>query len=202
MFRTDIIIIKEGDNTPWGRAQHVYKLGEGIYSASTASHGGMHLAPEINLRIPPCARAQNGWYEEDCQAAIPPFVLGIEAFTSDSVKRCIASGEVENTVKVWFPYIYEKLTGTILQPGESNQKDEDVFLKEHAQDWLAVSALGAYRDEPAIPEGFVKVWATVGGSRCVHSTKRAFLVPKEEYEQRNKLLYFLVVPEKYQEIGV
>jgi hypothetical protein len=195
-----ITIVNVGDRTPWGRADHVYKLGEGIYSASTSSHGGMHLAPAINALIPKYMRADNGWYEEDCQQAIPPFVLGCKYFDCQRTHQFIEEGEAEQTVKVWYWKEWERYTGKILQPGESSLKDEAEYLEAHAQDWLVISALGAcsYHN---IPDGFIKAWATIGGSRSPHSIQKAFLIPKEEYEKRTPMLYFLVDPSKYQEVS-
>jgi hypothetical protein len=64
-------------NTPWGHADHVVKLAEGVHFVSTPSHGGFHLDPERNAIVPPEWKdatfrklGERGWYEEDCDWAI------------------------------------------------------------------------------------------------------------------------------------
>lgn len=60
--------------TPWGRAQHIERLGDqGILSVSTAGHGGIFVPDALLPRIPEKQRAwaahwsgSANWYEEDC----------------------------------------------------------------------------------------------------------------------------------------
>ena len=61
------------DPTPWGPAETVATIADGIYFVSTPSHGGFYLKPELNALVPSDwraasfnGRAQQGWYEEDC----------------------------------------------------------------------------------------------------------------------------------------
>lgn len=75
-------------DTPWGPAQTVIKVARGITMYSTASHGGFHLSPSRNAKIPYeakentwCQQGLNGWYEEDCDAEIvlktfPEYFIG------------------------------------------------------------------------------------------------------------------------------
>lgn len=55
--------------TPWGAAQHVQPLAEGIAFVSTPRHGGVHLSPERKEQMP--ADLRRTWFEEDCEAALP-----------------------------------------------------------------------------------------------------------------------------------
>lgn len=64
-------------DTPWGTAQEVEIIADGIVFISTASHGGYWLSPERNKKVPRSLREKtfvqnglNGWYEEDCDAEI------------------------------------------------------------------------------------------------------------------------------------
>lgn len=66
-----------GDWSPWGWIDSVDHYGEGICFVSTASHGGFYVAPWLaNLMAPTvleCAfndQGRNGWFEEDCDAAL------------------------------------------------------------------------------------------------------------------------------------
>ena len=52
--------------TPWGYAQHVSELAEGILIVMTSSHGGICLSPERQQQMPMFKRKT--WYEEDCEA--------------------------------------------------------------------------------------------------------------------------------------
>src|ERR1700733_7454301 len=60
-------------DTPWGRSDRCTELAPGIVFASTPSHGGFRLHPEMNARVPAEWRdasfngnGRSGWYEEDC----------------------------------------------------------------------------------------------------------------------------------------
>ena len=55
--------------TPWGPAQHLYKIADGVTFISTASHGGLLLSDERVKQLPkgyiPFNTARK-WAEEDC----------------------------------------------------------------------------------------------------------------------------------------
>jgi hypothetical protein len=59
-----------GSFTPWGRADFAEVLVPGAVSVATPSHGGIWLAPHLNAEVHPAWRRDDGWYEEDCEAAI------------------------------------------------------------------------------------------------------------------------------------
>jgi hypothetical protein len=69
-------------NTPWGKADSVDEIGEGIYSVSTPSHGGFFVPSALVAKMDPGKVAfskrssgSENWFEEDCAVA---FV--VEAF--------------------------------------------------------------------------------------------------------------------------
>lgn len=68
--------IREGAQTPWGTAQTVETLAEGITLVTTAGHGGIHLSAERYEEMHPALRKVDArycppnWYEEDCEAAL------------------------------------------------------------------------------------------------------------------------------------
>ena len=69
-------------STPWGEAQSGEVLADGIYSYSTASHGGIWLSAERQQQIAPL-NAKNflnslQWWEEDCDWAIPYLFFNTE----------------------------------------------------------------------------------------------------------------------------
>ena len=64
--------------TPWGHADHVTELAEGIVSVGTPSHGGVRLSAERQAQLP--AGIDNflhnlEWWEEDCDWAVPYVVF-------------------------------------------------------------------------------------------------------------------------------
>lgn len=68
---------KQAKETPWGPAQSVENIAPGLTFYSTASHGGYHLSPDLNTKVPQVLKeasfmgnGMRGWYEEDCDWAI------------------------------------------------------------------------------------------------------------------------------------
>ncbi len=60
-------------HTPWGYADQYSNLGQGMFSVSTPSHGGIFVPEEYLHCISPEGRADAArwsgseqWYEEDC----------------------------------------------------------------------------------------------------------------------------------------
>ncbi len=81
----EISIIKVGfephperqQHTPWGGADHVEKLAEGVIQVGTPSHGGIGVENSVALTsLTAAARAEAiveggwHWFEEDCDWAI------------------------------------------------------------------------------------------------------------------------------------
>lgn len=63
--------------TPWGPSQETSRIAKGITFYSTAGHGGFKLSAGRNAIIRSAIkdktwgqRGHDGWYEEDCDAAI------------------------------------------------------------------------------------------------------------------------------------
>lgn len=71
--------MRRGSHTPWGSAQTVVELGDGIWMMTTASHGGIHVRGAAMKAIPTSVRETfiNGpeWAEEDCEASIAIAIL-------------------------------------------------------------------------------------------------------------------------------
>ena len=73
--------------SPWGAIQSTHTLADGALFVTTAGHGGVKLDRRRNAAIPAPARSAGGWYEEDCQWAIPAFVhkdIGQAMLATDS----------------------------------------------------------------------------------------------------------------------
>ena len=74
--KTEITI---GDRTPWGTADNVEKLGEGVYAVDTPSHGGLRIFRSAQAVLPTAVRKTfvkgGGWAEEDCEQFIAAALL-------------------------------------------------------------------------------------------------------------------------------
>jgi len=157
-------------STPWGGAQGAILYAEGIVEYSTASHGGFHLSPEQNAAVHPTLRSEGGWYEEDCGWAAVAITFP-DLFTAFEL-RC-----AETTLKDWFPDAWEAISGTVLGPGGSYEKDRRAFAAAHVADWVVISAIRSSHHAP-----MVEVVAPLGGRRDPRAEERRFLVPSTEYE--------------------
>jgi hypothetical protein len=65
------LTLKVGSSTPWGAAQEAREVIPGFWTVSCAGHGGVKLDRARHARLPAGARKPGGWFEEDCEAAIP-----------------------------------------------------------------------------------------------------------------------------------
>ena len=74
-------------SSPWGLIDHLTPLGPDAVAVSTASHGGIAVSAKGLARIPEPLRATAysglGWFEEDCDWAIPYLALGLHAFEAE-----------------------------------------------------------------------------------------------------------------------
>ncbi len=161
--------------TPWGASQSSDCIAPGIMEYSTAGHGGIHLSPGRSREMPECLRIKNGWYEEDTNWARVVVVFSVH-FPQERIKHAWG------TLKQWLPDAYETLTGTVILPGESRVKDERQFQEDHRDDYVVIAAWGDWLS--GVPKGFVYVSASLGGSRSELDHNVSFLVPDDEYKQR------------------
>ncbi len=76
--------------TPWGHPDQSKELAPGIWSVSTASHGGIYLSPQRLGFMPAIfvnagfikANTEAGWFEEDCDWAMVALIYP-EAFATE-----------------------------------------------------------------------------------------------------------------------
>lgn len=155
--------------TPWGISQGVTVYAEGIESYSTAMHGGFKLSAKRNGQVHPLLRATDGWYEEDCAWAIV-------AITFPDLFTCFERRCAERSVKDSWPEAWEEISGAVLGPGESYEKDRRAFQAAHAEDWIVVSAITSDQHQ-----GLIECVATPGGRRGAGTEERRFLVAADEY---------------------
>lgn len=157
-------------NTPWGVSQEATIYAAGVVVHSTAGHGGFHLDAIHNAKVHPALRASDGWYEEDCAWAAVAEALP-ELFT-DYERRC-----AERTIRNWYPEAWEAIHSRPLRPGESHEKDRRNFERDHASDWVVISAIRSDQHP-----GMTECVATLGGNRRGPEQRR-YLIPSDQYDR-------------------
>ncbi len=105
-----------GTWTPWGQADYTKQIARGIVSYSTPGHGGIHVSPTKQAKMPEALRIESGWYEEDCDWALVALAFP-EYFIAEY-------SQALDTVKNWHPDRYEKWSGVTLKPEESYIKKQ------------------------------------------------------------------------------
>ncbi len=190
--------VREGMRTPWGAAQTVERMAPGIWVVSTAGHGGLKLDAAHNRRMPAYMRRGGGWYEEDCESALPMVVFANEILAAGLPWACqsVQTGLAIKSAKEWYPDEYEKFTGQTITVEESYQRRKAKFYADHAGDWLGVCAYGDWKE--GVPEGCVGVVARQGGHE-VAGPEKYFLVPQAEYDQRGEFS-FVIDPQRHPEV--
>lgn len=155
-------------HTPWGPSQSSIRYGDGIVFHSTAGHGGFQLDDATRAKIHPAWGHTGCFFEEDEDWAIVAFTFP-ELFTAHE-RKC-----ADTTLRHWRPHGFEAVTGITLASGASRVKDEEQFLRDHADRWIVTAAITS-RQRP----GFVECVATLGRTPGTRSERR-FLVPADEY---------------------
>lgn len=164
-----------GTRTPWGEAQGAStKIGVGIRGYSTAGHGGIHLSKKRNNLVPEYMRNATGWYEEDCEWAIPAVVFPNEF-------KEYHGAEIEtkalDTLRNWFPSHYEMYVCKKLTEGESYIRDQEIFKERNKDNYVVISAT-------LHESGRVLAIASIGGKRGADVPTKNFLVNCSEYGER------------------
>jgi hypothetical protein len=150
-----------------------------VYFVSTAGHGGIKLDRTRNALIPDVFRREGGWYEEDCDLAIPMYVLELNREKKDLSLE---------TMRNWHWQAYESWFKETIPPGSSYLKDEHLFREGNRDKWVVISAFGDWHGK--VPKGMVGCVATPGGrrgdGRGPRPMERSFLVPADEHARRDR----------------
>jgi hypothetical protein len=160
-------------SSPWGKVQDKRELAPGIWSVSTAGHGGIKLSRERNAGMPDYMRNEGGWYEEDCEWAKVAVFYPIAFQRVIKIEGRPDKTELEyamDTFRGWHPDEYERFTGTQLQPGESMVRDEKLFIEETKDKFILRSAWGDWASW--VPKGHVGVFAR----RAIDGAEKWFLI--------------------------
>ena len=154
-------------STPWGMSQGATIYADGIIFHSTASHGGFKLDRARNAGLHSALRIKGGWYEEDGDWA--RVAIGYPDLFTDREKAL-----AERTLRDWEPDAWEAVHGRTLTAEQSFTRDRERFQRDHALDWVVISAMRSDRHP-----GFVETVATIGGRR--DAAANHYLVPVDEY---------------------
>ncbi len=163
-------------STPWGASQASESLCRGIVNYITARHGGVHLAPTRNIVIPEYMRNANGWYEEDCEWAIPATIFP-EAWVKHYPDSPDILKTIKDTLRNWYPTMYETFYAVTIKHGESRIRDKETFTENHKNDYLVISAIATDNDT-------VRCTAHIGGEYGDGCNPKIFIVPYAEYQER------------------
>ena len=97
----DFADLLKGSKSPWGTVDNAYGYpdeGEGIYSVSTPSHGGLWLSADWKKRLPKGYKPHTGnktWAEEDCDAAIVLQAFGLLTLFHEITTMEITAQDIE-----------------------------------------------------------------------------------------------------------
>ncbi len=164
-------------STPWGAAQQSVSLCRGIVQYSTAGHGGVHLSPTRNMVVPEYMRNADGWYEEDCEWAIPATIFP-EVWVKHYPNSPDILKTIKDTLRNWYPDMYEQFYESKIKNGTSMVRDDERFDEEHKTDWIVYTATGH--------GNMVECNAALGGWNNRHnSEQKTFWVSSEEYATRS-----------------
>ncbi|MFE6966744.1 DUF7007 domain-containing protein [Agromyces sp. NPDC057679] len=122
--------LRAGDSTPYGKAQNVEHVADGIAFASTAGHGAYKLSRERMAAIPAAFRMGSSWFEEDVEWRV------VAAYHPDAFPT-MDPADSEQQLKDWYPDQWEKANGRELLMGESRKKDEQLWAEAHKDDLVA-----------------------------------------------------------------
>lgn len=91
------VVTLKGKSSPWGIVQDEEQIADGIIYVSTASHGGIWVAPELLHLLTDVMKdyaaywsGSSQWFEEDC-AAQCVVVSFPQYFDADQVERAWAT---------------------------------------------------------------------------------------------------------------
>lgn len=86
--------------TPWGLALRRTEVQPGVSWVVSHRHGGYHLSPEVNARIPEQVRRSNRYYEGDIEASLCAYFVPL---------RGVAPADILVVIETQYPEVYAGL---------------------------------------------------------------------------------------------
>ena len=112
--------LSEDPPPPGDRSRPSRRSGPDVVSVTTASHGGLRVSLTALARMPGAIRATTysagGWFEEDCDWALPYLALGLDAFETDAARAAEVWAAAIRTVQRYHPR-HAALLGVPVEPG-------------------------------------------------------------------------------------
>ena len=176
--------MKVGSKTPWGRADHVTKHAEGIYSVSTASHGGVKLDRTRNAQVSGLGRVSGGWYEEDIAAVIPMLTFP-HAFPYSRESVSLRQAAIAE-----YPEWYAHEFNVDVAIEESRELRRRAFALATEDKFVVCSALAEVNSFPPL----------VAVTARKRSEEAYFLIPLVEYRSQRGEFGFVVDPERHERV--
>ena len=172
-------LVERGMSTPWGKAQTARILAEGVGEVTTAGHGGIKLDRKRNALIPSSFRKAGGWYEEDCEAFIPIFFLGLKdnggiALTQEGIE------DARRVLKNYYPDAYEAHFDVKVTAADSHVVREREEKEAAKGKLIIIACWGDWSRN--VPKGRVGVLATKDGVRGDKMAERYYTISKEQYD--------------------
>lgn len=94
--------------TPWGPALRRTQVQPGVTWVLSNRHGGYHLSPEVNARIPEEVRSSNGYYEADIEASLCAYFVPL---------RGVSPADVLVVIETQYPELYAGIvSGRVTAP--------------------------------------------------------------------------------------
>ena len=89
--------IKRGTRTPWGPVQTYHKIAEGVWSVSTAGHGGIWLSDERTKELPDHYKSYAGdpWHEEDEDGGMVLQYLGLLSLIKEPLELHVTQMDID-----------------------------------------------------------------------------------------------------------
>lgn len=109
-----------GSSSPWRPVQTVTSFGPAAVAVTTASHGGLRVSLAALSRLPEAIQrttySANGWFEEDCDWALPYLALGLDAHEPDTARAAEVHAAAVSTVQRFHPN-HAALLGVAMEVG-------------------------------------------------------------------------------------
>lgn len=171
--------------TPWGAIQQAEQLIPGIWSVSTASHGGMILSDERQAAMPNALQLPGPAYEGDCDWSLP--ILAFEnEFEASSTCQPSWLRLARDTAKCWHPDRFTAFTGEEVPENQSHVLRQRNAYRAAIGTFCVTSAWGSWAEW--VPKGKVGVVARRVldvnhlGYPSYEPGEQYALVPKELYD--------------------
>lgn len=161
-------------STPWGAPQRADALLPGIWSVSTASHGGLMLSDARQRAMPDALRGAQAAYEEDVDWAAVFVAFEDELRASAHPRVAIELALAHDTMRHWRPRDYAAFTGRAVATAESQVLRAIAGYTAVIGEYVATTAFGSWADW--VPDGKVGVY----GKRVIGVSHLGFAIYDED----------------------